>query len=406
MEDRVRQGLSAVRVSVRGRAAIAGLILVVSSLTSAAAEDAPLRLWGSLKPGPRAIGFRVVGARDGSRRGPGATAARPIQISVWYPAEASGVAAMTYGDYVRLAASETTLEPPTPAQADEALSAYRRFLAGTGASENATSMWLGASMAARRDAPPAAGPFPLVVIAQGNGGAAPDQALLAEYLASHGYIVATSPSQARLGDTMTSERDILPSAEAQALDLAFVIRQLRSFPAQSRGPMGLVGYSFGGRSVLLLVGREPRVAAFVSLDSGIATKTGRGWLSRQRVDAMAVRVPILHVFEDADDFMAPDFTLLASLPKSDRWLLRVSDLSHFEFITYGMASAVVPDLSPEASRRRLALKLEAVFAYTLAFLDKELESDPAARRFLARSPADNGFPRDLLTLFRMPATAR
>jgi dienelactone hydrolase len=261
-------------------------------------------------------------------------------------------------------------------------------------------------MAASLDVDPAPGSFPLVVVAQGNGGAAPDLALLAEYLASHGYVVATSPSQTRLGDAMTSEGDILRSAEAQALDLAFVVRQLRSVPVADRGPIGLVGYSFGGRSALLLVGREPRVAAFVSLDSGIATKTGSGWLSHRRLDTLAVRAPILHVFEDTDDFMSPDFALLASLAKSDRHLLRVSDLSHFELITYGMASAVVPGLNPGAGPRRLALKVEAILGYALAFLGRELRGDPDAKRFFARSPAANGFPGELLTVATMPPTAR
>ena len=187
-----------------------------------------------------------------------------------------------------------------------------------------------------------------MLIAQGNGGAAPDHALLAEYLASHGFVVATSPSQARLGDAMTSEADILRSAEAQARDLSFVLRQLISLPAAKPGPVGLVGYSFGGRSALLVAGREPRVAALVSLDSGIASQTGRGWLPRRTLESLAVRASILHVFEDTDDFMAPDFTLLARLEKADRHLLRVADFSHFEFITYGMASAVVPELNPEA----------------------------------------------------------
>jgi dienelactone hydrolase len=386
---------------VRGRAALGGLILAFANLTSVDAEDAPVRLWGSLKPGPWAIGFRVVGARDASRRLSGTTTARPIQIGMWYPAMTRGAAAMTYGDYVRLAASERTLAPATPAQADEAVSAYSRFLAGTGAPPSAISLWLGASMAATRDAEPARGSFPLVVIAQGNGGAVPDQALLGEYLASHGYVVATSPSQARLGDTMTSEQDILPSARAQALDLAFIVRQLRSFPAASGGLIGLVGYSFGGRSALLMAAREPRVAALASLDSGIATKTGRGWLPRGDLDSTTFRVPILHIFEDADDFTAPDFTLLASLAKSDRHLVRVSDLSHFEFITYGMATAVVPGLNPEASRRRLDLKVAAIFAYTRAFLDAQIKQDSAARSFLARSPAQNGLPGEVLTLARM-----
>ncbi len=404
MEDRVRQGLSSVRLPVGPRpVTLAPLLAVVALLTLASegrAEES-LGLWGPLKPGPHAVGFQVVNARDSSRHVAGALGGRPIQISLWYPAEASGSPSMTYGDYVALAASERTLESPTSTQMEETLAAYRRFLAGTGAPEPAIALWLTASMAANRDAKPAPGAFPLVLIAQGNGGGAPDHALLAEYLTSHGFLVATSPSQARLGDTMTSEADILRSAEAQARDLAFVLRRLGSEPAAKRGPVGLVGYSFGGRSALLLAGREPRVAALVSLDSGIATKTGRGWLPRRALESLALRAPILHVFEETDDFMAPDLTLLARLRRSDRHLLRVSDFSHFEFITYGMASAVVPELNPEAEHRRLATKVETVFAYVLAFLGESLAADPDAKKTFARTPSENGFPSELFAFVHM-----
>jgi dienelactone hydrolase len=391
---------------MRGRAAASGLALVLLSWTPAVAAAPPIRLWGPLDPGPHPVGFRVVTARDSSRRLAGTGRARPIQISLWYPAAVAGPDTLAYGDYVRLAASERTLEPASPAQEDEAVSAYRHFLAGTGAPEGAIDLWLGAAMTASRNAPPAAGAFPLVVIAAGNGGAAPDQALLAEYLASHGYVVATSPSQARLGDTMTSERDILPSALAQSQDLAFVVSQLRSFAPAKRGPIGLVGYSFGGRSSLLLAGREPRVAAFVSLDSGIATQNGRGWLPASRLaELKKLHAPILHVFEDTDDFMAPDLTLLAGLARSDRRLLKVADLRHIEFITYGMASAVVAGLNPGAADRRIGEKVEAVFRYVLAFLDEAIKGDATARSFLARSPGENRFASELLTAFRMAPEA-
>lgn len=200
---------------------------------------------------------------------------------------------------------------------------------------------------------------------------------------------------------MRTEADVLPSATAQARDLAVIVRQLGAFPSVDPGPIGLVGYSFGGRSALLLAGREPRVRGFVSLDSGIGAKAGGAWLPAGRFDRSTVRTPILHVFEDRDDFVTPDFRLLASLRRSDRRLLRVSDLGHFEFITYGMASALLPDLSPDAGSRRVGTKLRAVFAYVEAFLDASLKRDPLASRFLDRPPSDNGFAPGLLTPIRM-----
>jgi dienelactone hydrolase len=388
-----------------GAAAIA-LASAIGWWIPAAGAAPTARLWGPLEPGPHAVGFRVLAARDETRRLAGTGHARPIQISVWYPAAVAGSETLTYGDYVRLRASERTLEPPSAAEADEALSVYRRFLGANGAPADAIALWLGASMSACQEARPASGRFPVVLIAAGNGGAAPDQALLAEYLASHGYVVATSPSQARLGDAVTSERDILPSALAQSRDLACVVSRLRSFDNATGGAVGVVGYSFGGRSALLFAGREPRVAAMVSLDSGIGSRNGRGWLPRGRLAGLSIRAPILHVFEDADDFMAPDLAFVAGLAASDRLFVRVADLGHFEFTTYGMASAVIPGLNPLAAGRRLDEKVDAVFRYVRAFLDAAIKGDAGGRAFLVRSPGENRLPAELLTTFRMAAGAR
>lgn len=64
-------------------------------------------------------------------------------------------------------------------------------------------------------------------MAQGNGQSAHHQAVLSEFLASHGFIVCATPSQARLGDRLKSEADVLPGAMAQAGDLAIAERYVR-----------------------------------------------------------------------------------------------------------------------------------------------------------------------------------
>ena len=51
-------------------------------------------------------------------------------------------------------------------------------------------------MHVRRDATPLQRAFPLVLIAQGNRQDAPDQAVLSEFLASHGYVVASELTRA------------------------------------------------------------------------------------------------------------------------------------------------------------------------------------------------------------------
>src|SRR6185503_11530713 len=70
-----------------------------------------LSLWGDLQPGPYAVGVRQTDHYDQSRAfrtartldGKPRTGerARPIRVTVWYPAQATSAAPMTFGDYAR-----------------------------------------------------------------------------------------------------------------------------------------------------------------------------------------------------------------------------------------------------------------------------------------------------------------
>lgn len=60
--------------------------------------------WGSLTPGPHAVGLRQYGAIDSTRRlppGPVAGPAfRPVLVNMWYPSSVRAGAPMPYHDYL------------------------------------------------------------------------------------------------------------------------------------------------------------------------------------------------------------------------------------------------------------------------------------------------------------------
>lgn len=358
-------------------------------------------LAAGLPPGPYAVGFRVLQRLDPSRRLP-AGGLRPVQISVWYPAAPDASApTLRYRDYVLVASEESTLAPATDPAA--ALAGYAGFLARMGIPPEAVAAWLDAPLAARRDAPPTPGLFPLVLIAQGNGGAVQDQAVLAELLASHGFVVATTPSPVRLGFPMESDADVLPMARDQARDLRLALDALRAAPNVDASRVGLVGYSFGSRAALL-ASDLPGLRALVSLDGGIGAATAKGWLPPAALRRSAVRVPILHVYEDIEEFMRPDFTLLDSLVRAPQLRLKVAGLHHTDLITFGFATAALPELAFGTDESRaLAARLRAVSSYALWFLRAHVAGDTEAAQRLERSPEAAGFGAGLLELQRRPA---
>lgn len=354
----------------------------MSSLLAWIAAASPL--WGPLVPGPHRVGFDVSIVRDETRRLDGGP--RPVQIVVWYPATpAPGAEPVSFGAYTRLAdeerpdAKDGERPPPTPNAGPE-----RERL-------------MQARMAAVRGAPVAPGRFPLVVIAQGNGQSAQHQAVLSEYLASHGYVVATSPAPLRLGARMESEADVLPVAQEQALDLRFVADEVGRRPFVDGRTLALVGHSLGARSALLTAASGP-ASALVSLDGGIGSGAAKDWLSGETTfDRSAYRVALLHFYEEVDDFMTPDLALLRSLVHADRILVRVEGLAHRHFTSLGWASAAFPQLDdPDPGR---AERCAAVADTTRLFLDARVKASADAERALTRR-SDDG----ILCFTRLPAS--
>jgi pimeloyl-ACP methyl ester carboxylesterase len=349
----------------------------------------PGRVGEAVEPGKWAVGFKVLAERDGTR--PLADGRRrPVQISVWYPAAKTAGTRMTYRDYFLLTASENDPER-TPREADrkKAIEEFESFLASAGVTKSDAARLLATPMRAVRNAAPAAERFPLVVTAQGNGQSAHDEAFLAEYLAGHGFVVATSPSPTRISGPMKSEEDITARAEEQAADLVFVIEALKRWPSVRPGATALVGHSFGARSALLAAMSRRDIGALVSLDGGIGAKTGAGMLERSRLfDAKKMTAPLLHFYEEADPFMAPDFTLLRSLQPGERFVVKVPDIHHIHFTSIGVLISVAPSLAKATKAgERTRRSADAVWRSTLSFLDAAVkESGSHAKGWTPSDP--------------------
>jgi dienelactone hydrolase len=267
-------------------------------------------LWAGLSPGSHAVGYlRLSG------------------VDLWYPASAPGQP-ITFERYLGERAAET-----------------RSFLGRQGISAESVSRFLDAPMFATREAAPAPERFPLILFAQGNGGDAADQAILAEYFASHGFVVASVPSP-MIRKPMSSQSQIAEFAEMQAAALEAAIPFAARVLHVDRERIGIVGHSFGARAALLLAMRQPAIRAFVSLDGGIGTATGSAELRAARSFHAKAHLPaLLHFYEELDAFMKPDFALLKALHSARLVLANTDDMHHVHFTSYGFAAATIPEIA-------------------------------------------------------------
>jgi len=326
--------------------------------------------------GPHPVGFTVGYARDVASSRVLDGKPRPIQMSFWYPAKRGGGGAMKFRDYVQLMSGE---RGTTTAEGERAVvEEYTSFLRETAKmAPPDVERWLDRPMRAVPGAPPLDGPSPLVLVAQGNGQSAADQGSLCELLASHGFAVATSPSPTRLGATMRSDLDVPIVAREQALDLEAIARMARTLSHVDRRKTAIVSHSFGARSALLYAMHHP-VAAFVSLDGGIGSNRGTKELrSSPLFDASRVTSPLLHVYEDLDPAMAPDFSLFRSFEHADRFIVRASHLHHIHFSSINDGIDAFPALARATSAdAETARTYEEVVRLTVAFLEASLAGSP------------------------------
>jgi dienelactone hydrolase len=203
-------------------------------------------------------------------------------------------------------------------------------------SEPSYAALLARPMRAVENAAPLAGPFPLIVIGLGLYYESPVTfATTAEYLAGRGFVVATAPL---VGTHTALVRLNVPDLETQIRDLELVIARARQFSFVDPERLGVMGFDQGGMAGLVLAMRNRDVDVFVSMDSGIQYPHASGLpRSSQHYDPLALRVPWLHAARAADQPRADGAqSLFDEAVHSERYWLRVQDLGHADYTSYGL----------------------------------------------------------------------
>ena len=341
-------------------------------------------------PGPYAVGYRLLNHRDASRRVRPARdfegtpdegeAGRPVQVSIWYPAAAGG-RPMSIAEYIAISgAAETLLEVRSvdDAAAAEFIRRSGGFIGLRLSGQVADSIARRPSRAVR-DAVPADGRFPLIV--GGMAGAFTAYGL-AEYLASHGYVVV-SAATVGTGSQQVNQVPIATETHTRDIEVAQALATALPFVDASR--VGLVGVNFNGLAVLTHQFRNMGAAAIVSID-GYETKTADASGLRESPYHLPARMRIPYLsFTQAN--APPRFafrdSLIRELTYSRRYSYVVRGLEHGHLLGNYLPF-------PIASELRVAYHF--LWTTTRSFLDAWVKEDTAAAAFVERSAVENGYP--------------
>jgi tetratricopeptide (TPR) repeat protein len=413
------------RNTLRPGAFVTVVAALLASTPAAAGE--PL-LWGSLKPGPHAVGFRSLYQLDHTRQydpeyaadpeRPPAPRPRPILICVWYPARATNSKPIAYRQYLEVPSDDSVAGPfarrlmpfVRDVVCEETIGKKASALASAEAA--AFERFLATPTVAVRDAPPSEGRFPVVVNHPGLGGSYEDNSVLHEFLASHGYVVLSSAYPQADAGVININWDLSRSFR----DMEFLARYACGLPFADADSLAATGHSFGAQAALAWRA-EPgsSVRACVSIDStveyaGIDQPGFAKLKTHLQNNRLNLQAPTLRFASRSGQ---PKFDCLEHYLKfAPRYEATVDSLEHNDYVTHGaIRPSLVPDQWPDAKKARaVRVSYDRVCEHVLQFLDATLKQRVEARAFLKRSLRGEGLDEEFTLRFRpaaaVPPTAR
>jgi len=253
------------------RAAFAPFLLACLLHPNAAAE--PGGLWKGLDPGSYGVGFRFEPTIDPTRNVDSKRAGTLLGLALWYPATpgTASPGAVTQLDYRLLEYSAPLSDSAKRHYVDEQAAmmvAWRHVGIGPLTLDQARATFA-ATGYALRNAAPAPGKFPVVIILGGPW----YLSTTAEFLASHGYLVVAC---VRFHDERTEipSTDFRWSIENSLRDAEWALSELRRNPAADTRSITALGHGGGGLQAMLLGMRDRQVTAVANIDSAnFSTRT-------------------------------------------------------------------------------------------------------------------------------------
>ncbi len=364
--------------------------LIISFLLCLATKSEASNLSGNLKQGAYSVGFKVIHTFDYSRAYKGKQR-RPMQVAIWYPTTATSPK-MDYADYLSLYLTEENFATPSEKQQEDNLAVWEKELAGRLDSPVNIKGILQAKTNIVKDAIIAKGSFPVIIYGAGGQGESFENSVLWEYLASYGYFVLASPAVGLFEHQTTLDAVGL---EAEARDMEFLIAQSQSFSEADLSKLGVIGWSWGGLSAMLVQMRNPNVDAVVSLDGAIAmhedklNKTAFGELNR-------IRVPVMYM--SSHSLIPRVKSFIEKVNYSNSFLLDFSELNHPDFSSYNFIVRNFAESLKDAEKKKQQ-SYELICQFSLRFFDAQLKSDSQGKSFID----GDSFGKDLLAISRKPS---
>jgi pimeloyl-ACP methyl ester carboxylesterase len=243
-----------------------------------------------------------------------------------------------------------------------------------------------AEMTAYRDAASAKGRFPAVLYFGGLNAPVISNVIQAEYLASHGYFVA-SISLLGPSDEQAFQSRSADDLESTVRDMEFAWSVLQTESNVDKTKLAVIGHSVGAIEAAILGLRNANVSAVIALDgtfgfqglSGVLTHS-YGYAPEKMMGAFLD----LRRAQGAQGDERLDLSVIESFRHSDRTLITIEKMHHSDFTSFAMVGAQFNTPLPTGyplngwSRATGRAGYQETCRIVLFFLDAKLKSDSNA----------------------------
>lgn len=341
-------------------------------------------IWGDLQKGVHAIGFKVIYATDYSR-GADKTyndmgdrikvdAFSLVQINLWYPAKKSRKDRMKVLDYIYKAnqvKSSKDLSNQEKKDIEEKVFAWNKSFTNEVEKQAIFSTRTQAQFYAKAKK----GSFPIITYLAGTSDG---NYVIAEYLASHGFIVISVPSSDSVGNLFSYSE----GWAAQINDTQFALNHLHGKINADYENIGVVGASHGGIIAPFLQIQNPSIKGVISLDGmeiwEMYKDTYKAFPYKNFKNS---NVPYV-VFQSKLPASLVDYGFYDHLKYADKTIIKGIDFSHADYsaLSIAMYDKIAPSFYK--GEKELDNSIKLVGEYLLSFFKLHLSADINAQTTL------------------------
>ncbi|WP_286269938.1 hypothetical protein [Thalassotalea hakodatensis] len=292
---------------------------------------------------------------------------RPMQVAMWYPGKSiADKKPLKYRDFTAFTSSEVDFARQAKGEREQHINSLLNSLPDRAKAgyikfwQQLTRSYFNIEVAGDN--------FPVVLYAPPMNSSVHDNALLCEYLASHGYIVV---SVAAKGEFTRLQQQLVNAAQVQALDLAYLWEFSQRFTRNKK--VAVIGYSLGGLSNLIFANKNKDVDAVVSLDSSIMSQ---GWLEDVQTTSYyqpsELTAKLLMISKNMHQPSINPADFYQQVIFADKWLIRYDHNTHYYFSSEQLLLRMQFDQFSADDKKAIIDFYADMSRYVLEFLDFSL----------------------------------